>query len=113
MLERTTNQMGDYNMRTDEGAGKNAQNAPVHLSTILFKSSSVQYEAEVTLSGGVLSVSVHRPDIRDYICIAGELRTHWQRMMVADDLLPLGVVRRPLRIDDAELEKARMVLKGE
>jgi len=77
--------------------------------TIHFVNGPERYEARVELSKpGVLSVSVRRHgEERALLDLCGNRRTSWRRLVECDEFVPLGVVRRSLKIFDEQIAKAR------
>lgn len=78
------------------------------MHTIPFANGPTRYEARVKFFLGELLISIHRTsdDLRLF-GLYGDPKSTWQRMEAIDDFVPLGVVRRALRIFDEEMVKAR------
>lgn len=79
------------------------------MPTIDFTNGPIRYKAQVELSGsGELSVSVHRHDQEHLMLhLCGDPRRHWQQLVQSDEFVPLGVLRRTLRIFDDHYTKVK------
>ena len=83
--------------------------------TIYFANGPKRYEERVSFPFGDVTISIHQARDGCWLFgLYGEPKSSWQRMVAIDDFVPLGVMRRALRIFDEEMTqaRARLALEG-